>query len=121
MLVPPSVEVTKPLTLSCGPAVVTVTVAVTVHEPPAARVPPVKASVLGAVRVSVPPHCAEAPEVTVTPAGSVSLKATPLRASPALGLVIVKVSVEVPPTATGLGEKLLLIVGGLGVSAAGQT
>src|SRR6476646_10821696 len=46
VLVPPSVEVTKPLTLSCGPALVTVTVAVTVHEPPAARVPPVKARVL---------------------------------------------------------------------------
>src|SRR5262245_48750687 len=108
VLVPPSVEETKPLTLSCGPAVVTVTVAVMLHEAPAARVPPVKARVLGAVRVSVPPHWGELPEVTVTPAGRTSLNAMPESASPAFGFVIVKVSVEVPPTATGLGEKLLL-------------
>src|SRR4029079_18061720 len=103
-------------TVCWGGAVVAVTVAVTVQEPPAASVPPAKERLLGAVRVSVPPHWAEVPLVTVRPAGSVSVKVIPLAATPGLGLVIVKVRVEVPPTGTGLGEKPLLSVGGCGTA-----
>lgn len=116
LFVPVVVEVTNPLMLLCGPAVVAVTVAVTVQFAPAASVPPVNESVLGAVRVNVPAHCTDDPEVTVSPAGKVSVKATPLTATLALGLVTVKVSVDVAPTATVLGAKLLVMVGGFGMA-----
>ncbi len=41
-----------------------------------------------------------------------SLTATPLKAVPVFGLVMVKVRVEVPPTAVVVGEKALLMLGG---------
>lgn len=52
--------------------------------------------------------------MTVTPAGSVSVKATLFKAVELFGLVNVNVSVEVPFTATVAGEKLFASVGGLG-------
>ncbi len=45
-----------------------------------------------------------------------SEKARPDKAVPVFGLVMVKVSVDVPPTATGLVAKALLIVGGSGAA-----
>ena len=90
------------------------TVAVIEQEAPAASVPPAKEIVPGAVVVSVPPHCADEPLATVTPAGSVSVNARPLKADPTFGFVTVKLRVDVAPTATGSGEKLFVIVGGSG-------
>jgi hypothetical protein len=49
---------------------------------------------------------------TCRPAGNESVKATPVSAVPAFGLVIVKDSVETPPTAIGFGAKALAIAGG---------
>ena len=46
-----------------------------------------------------------------TPDGNASVKFKPFNAVEPLGLVSVKVSVEVPPTAMVLGEKALSIVG----------
>jgi hypothetical protein len=112
--VPPSVDVMNPLSLVFGPADVTVTVAVIVQLPLIGIVPPLKLSISGAVLVKVPPHWVELPEVTVTPAGSVSVKATLFNAVELFGLVNVKVRVEVPFTATVAGEKLFASVGGLG-------
>ena len=112
--VPPSVDVMNPLTLVCGPADITVTVAVIVQLPLIGIVPPLKLNISGAVRVKVPPHWVELPEVTVTPAGSVSLKATLFNSVKMLGLVNVKVRVEVPFTATVAGKKLFASVGWLG-------
>jgi hypothetical protein len=48
---------------------------------------------------------------TCRPAGKESVKATPVRAVPVLGFVIVKVSVLTPPTATGFGENALTMLG----------
>ena len=64
--------------------------------------------------VNVPLHVLLALGVlaTCTPAGSVSLTATPASAVPPFGLVMVKLSVEVPPIAMPVGENALLIVGG---------
>ena len=47
--------------------------------------------------------------------GMMSVNATPLKAQQEFGLVTVKVRVDVPPTATGLREKLFVMVGGLGL------
>src|SRR6266702_1138062 len=57
------------------------------------------------------------PEVTATVPcrvfnGSVSVKETPVSAAAGFGLLMVKVRVEVPSTATALGEKLFVMVGG---------
>jgi hypothetical protein len=49
---------------------------------------------------------------TTKPDGSVSVKATPLKLSPALGFMIVKLRLVLPPTAIAAAPKLLLIDGG---------
>ena len=118
VFIPPLVEEINPLTLACGPAVVAVTVTVILQVPLAASAPPLKEIVLGAVVVSVPPHCDEDPEAIVSPEGKESVKVTPVKSTPTskFGLVSVKVSVETPLTATGLGEKALVICGGLGTA-----
>ena len=59
--------------------------------------------VLPPVIVSVPPPTLELPLVTDRPAGSVSVKATPLRVVLEFGLVMVKVRVVVPPTRIDVG------------------
>src|SRR5262245_12921496 len=61
-----------------------------------------------------PPHEPVRPlgVATVSPAGNGSLNATPVSAVEALGLLIVKVSTDVPPTGTDAGAKLLAIAGG---------
>ena len=112
MFVPLCVEEMKPLMLVCGPAVVTVTGTGILQDALAAKVPPVNVIVLGAVVDKEPPQTAVGPLVaTVTPAGRLSVKASPDNATDALGLVTAKVSVEAPPTATGSGEKDLVSVG----------
>ena len=112
---PVSVAEMKPLTLRCGPEVVTVTVTGITQFAPPANDPPVNEIVLGEVVDSEPLQVAVGPEVaTVTPAGNVSEKAIPLSDSVEFGLVTVKLRVEVSLTATGSGEKSFVIVGGLG-------
>ncbi len=114
--VPPLVELTLPVVLSLEPEVVGVTSTLTAHELFAEIVPPLRLiEVLHAVGVNVPPlHVLLAFGVAATcrPPGKVSLTATPLKAVPVLGLVMVKVRVEVPPTEVVVGEKALLILGG---------
>jgi hypothetical protein len=86
------------------------------QEALAARVPPLKEIVWSAVVDNVPPHCVEDPVLTVRPLGRVSEKPIPVNATPEFGFVIVNVSVDVAPTATGFGENTLVIVGGLGTT-----
>lgn len=119
VFVPVSVEEMKPLTLVCGPAVVTVTSTLTVQEPPAARVAPVGSPKVSKVEPAVGDQVGEPPQVvlafgvaaTSTSAGRESVNLSPLKPTVVLGLVIVKVSVDAPPTATGSGEKDLVRVG----------
>jgi hypothetical protein len=86
--VPPSVEVTFPVVLFLVPAVVPVTLTENVHDALAARVPPNRLTVPEpAVAVIVPaPHVPVNPfgVETTKPAGSVSLKPTPVSALVAL-------------------------------------
>src|SRR6478672_9182243 len=115
--VPPLVEVTLPVVLALAPLVVAVTATVTVQVPLAAMVPPEKLKeVFPAAGAKVgDPHpvvVAFGVAATCRPAGNESVKATPVRAVPVLGLVMVKVSVLTPPTAMGLGEKALAMLGG---------
>lgn len=118
--VPPSVELIAPVVLDLVPALVPVTSAEKVHDDPAAgdavRVPPDRLIMpLPATAVIVP-----LPQVpvtlgvaaTATPAGRVSVKATPLRALAVLGLVMVKLSVLLAFSAMLVGLKALLMVGG---------
>lgn len=118
---PPSRYVAEinPLTLVCGPVVVAVTLTLTVQELFAASVAPVglpKVSELEPAagdQVGEPPHVVLADGVAATcnPEGRESVKVMPLKATDALGLVMVKVSVETPLTAMGSGEKDLVSVG----------
>ena len=82
VFVPPSVEETNPLTFVCGPEVVAVMVIpVVVQDTLAARVPPLKEIMLGAVVDRVPPHIVVGPVVaTVNPVGKVSVNATSVAA-----------------------------------------
>jgi hypothetical protein len=112
--VPPLVELTLPVVLTLLPEVVGVTFTVRAHELPEI-VPPVRLmEVLFAAAVNVPPQLLVAPGVAATcrPDGKVSVTATPLNAVELFGLVMVKVRVEVPLTATLVGEKALLMLGG---------
>lgn len=97
------------------PEAVVVTVTVIVQKVLTASVPPLNEIVRGAVVVNVPPHWVDEPEVTVRPLGRVSVKLTPVNATPVFGFVTVKVNVEVAPMATGFGENALVRVAGVGV------
>src|SRR2546427_8114094 len=118
--VPPSVEVTLPVVLLLLPAVVPVTSTEKVQDDPAAgdavSVPPERLMVpLPAVAVIVP--LPQEPvtlgiAATTTPTGKLSVKDTPLSALAVLGLVMVKLSVLLAFTATLVGLKALLVVGG---------
>lgn len=67
---------------------------------------------LGAVSVTVPPQTVALAFGTVAPAGSVSVKPTPVSDVPALGLLMVNVSDVVWPTKMGDGLKFVARVGG---------
>src|SRR4029077_8236117 len=114
--VPPSVDVTLPVVLFCVPATVPVTFTENVQELLAGIVPPERLiTLVPAVAVIVP-----APQVpvrpfgveTTRPAGSVSLKATPLNAVVALLFWMLKVSEVEPFSGMLAAPKALLIVGG---------
>lgn len=113
--VPPLLEPTAPVMLFLTPLVVPFTLTESVHETPAAIVPPVRlTNELPPVVENVPPQLSTAFGVlaTTTPAGRESLKATAVSATVEFGLAMVKVSVEVPFTGTLAGAKLLLMTGG---------
>jgi hypothetical protein len=114
---PPSVELTAPVVLFFVPAVVPVTFTENVHEAAAASVPPARlAEPDPAVAVMVPlPQVPERPlgVAITTPAGRVSVKATPLSDAPGLGLVMVKLRLVLPPTTKLAAPNDLLMVGGL--------
>ena len=122
--VPPSVEVTALVVLFLAPAVVPVTLTVSVHEPPAGR-PPLASPTLPApaTAVTVPPHVLANPfgVATTSPAGSVSVKPTPPSVIPGFGLVSVNVSVVVPFTTMLATPKALAIVGGAAVGGVTTT
>ena len=110
---PPLVEVTLPVVLFFNPIVVPVTVTFKVQLPFAAIVAPLKLIVPGEVVVSVPPQGVLEPFTTVNPAGSVSLKATPVRAAVfTTGLTRVKLRVVIPFNEIVAAPKLLLMLGG---------
>ena len=101
--VPPLVELTAPVVVVYEPAVAPVTVTGTGRLPAADTEAPVRVMVLPPVIVSVPPPTLELPLAAVKPLGSVSVKATPLSEVPEFELVMVKVRVVVPFTATDVG------------------
>jgi hypothetical protein len=114
--VPPSVEVTLPVVLVCKPAEMPVTLTENVQLALAAIVPPLRLIVfVPAVAVIVP-----APQVpvrpfgveTTSPAGNVSLKATPVSATVVLGFVMVKLSEVVPFSGILAAPKAFAMVGG---------
>jgi len=113
--VPPSVEVTLPVVLFCVPAAMPVTFTENAQELLAAIVPPVRLITLVAcVAVIVPP-----PQVpvrplgvaTTRPAGSVSLKATPVSAVVLL-FWMVKLRLVEPFSGIEAAPKALMITGG---------
>jgi hypothetical protein len=111
--VPPLVEVTLPVVLVLRPVVLPVTVRLKLQLPPAAMEPPLRAiSPVAAVVVSVPPHWEVDESATVSPAGSVSVNATPVRAVEELGLLIENVRLVVLPVKIGLAVKDLPMTGG---------
>jgi hypothetical protein len=115
--VPPLVEVTLPVVFTFEPLVVAVTLTATVQVPLAATVPPEKLSnVLPAAGAKVgepqPIEVTFGVVATCKPAGTVSVKAALVRDVPEFGFVIVKVRVLTPPTAIGLGENALTMLGG---------
>ena len=119
--VPPLVEVTAEVVLVLSPGLVPVTLIENVQDAAAARVAPVRLTLLppAATVMVPPPHEPVRPlgVATTSPAGNVSENATPVSAVEALGLVIVKLSDDVPPTRIDEGEKVLSIAGGVGGAA----
>src|SRR5215470_17275342 len=103
--VPPSVELTLPVVLTCAPALMPVTLTEKVHDDPAAgdavSVPPDKLTVDGvpggllmvAVMVPLPHDPVTVVEANFSPPGKLSVNATPLNALVVLGFVTVKLKV----------------------------
>src|SRR5712671_306998 len=111
--VPPLVEVTLPVVLVNWPEAAPVTVTENWHWLLTAIVAPDKAIPVGEVVVKVPPQTVAEALATVRPVGSVSVKATPVKATAlAAGLVIVKVSEVVAFRAMFAGLNILAIDGG---------
>src|SRR5262249_58638560 len=102
-LLPPaplSFELMLPVVLLQTPVVEPVTVTMNEQLPPPASVPPLKLIRFGeVVETMPPPQAAVGPEVgTVMPAGRVSVNAMPVRPNDALGFVMLKVRLVVPPS-----------------------
>src|ERR1700676_1259842 len=110
---PPLVELTVPVVLVKLPAAAPVTVTLNTHGVLTAMVAPARAMAVGVVVVSVPPQTVAEEVAIVRPVGSVSEKATPVRAAGlAAGLVMVKVSSVVPFNGMAAGLKVLAMAGG---------
>ena len=113
--VPPSFEVTALVVLFLVLAVVPTTFSVIAHHPLIDRRPLTSATTPEpAGAVSAPPQVLVKPfgSPTTRPAGSTSVKPTPVSAAVAFGLVSAMVSVVVPVTGMLANPKALAIVGG---------
>jgi hypothetical protein len=109
--VPPFVDDT--VTEFCfSPTVLPVTVTPKVQVDPAVREPPARATVLGEVVARVPPQAVPEPVLTVRPAGSVSVKATPVRVEAVFGFRIEKLRMVVLPVKIGLAVNVFEMTGG---------
>jgi hypothetical protein len=115
--VPPSVEVTLPVVLFCVPAVIPVTFTENVQELLAAIDPPDKLiTLVPAVAVIVPPTphepvCPFGVEM-INPAGSVSVKPTPVSAVVVLLFWMVKLRLVEPFSGILAAPKALIMTGG---------
>jgi len=89
---PASFDVMGVVRLFFMPGFVALTGTVNVHDVPGINVPPAKVILFvgGPVSVSVPPHATPLPVITVSPAGSESLKPRPVNETVGFGLKIVK-------------------------------
>jgi hypothetical protein len=96
--VPPWFELIAPLTLFLTPALVPVRLTITVHEPLAAIVPPLKVSAVSPGFGENVPQGALAFGVgaTCSPEGKASVKETPVTEAVVFGLVRVNTSVTIP-------------------------
>ena len=114
--VPPSFELIVPVVLFLVPALVPVTFTAKVHDALPASVAPVKLMLPDpAVAVIVPPpHEPVRPfgVFTTSPAGSVSVNATPVTEDTVLGLVMVKLKLVVPLIPIVDAPNAFVIVGG---------
>jgi hypothetical protein len=112
---PPSAEVTALVVLLFVPAVVPVTLRLTLQEPLAATLPTLRLRLPlpPTAPVTVPPQVLLRPVETETtsPAGNVSLNAIPLSAD-VFGLLIVKVSDVDPLSGTLVAPNVLVRLGG---------
>src|SRR5262249_15310474 len=115
---PALVEVTVPVVLTLCPPVAPTTFTENVQEPPAAIVPPERLTT--EFPETVPVVMVPAPQEPVRPfgfgmfrpAGRVSPKATPVNATVAFGLVMVKLSVVVPFRLMLAAPKAFAMLGG---------
>src|SRR5215471_15334078 len=102
--VPPSVELTLPVVLTCAPALMPVTLTENVHDPLEASVPPDRLTVDGdpggllmvAVMVPLPHEPVTVVDANFTPPGNESVKLIPLSATLLFGFVRVKLNVLLP-------------------------
>ena len=94
------------------PAVAPVTVTIMVQDVPDAKLPPVKVSKFVPVIVKLPPQTVVTPLTAVKPAGSGSVKATPVKLIALFGLLTTIDSVAVPVSAMAEVENDFEIVGG---------
>src|SRR6185437_2792889 len=104
-----------PVVLFCTPACTPVTFRLMVHEPFAASDPPLRLmEPEPAAAVVVPPQVLLSPfgVATTRPAGSVSLKATPVSARLVFGLAMLKVSEVLAFSRMLAAPKAFVIVGG---------
>ena len=110
----PKFEVLTVTLLFLTPVVVPVTVKLGSVQVVFAAIVPLVKMMLFAATVSTPPHCGEdSMSGTVSPAGMVSVKLTPLNASVGLLLAMAMVSVVVAPVLIAVGEKVLVTAGTL--------
>jgi len=111
--VPPFVEVTFPVVFVYWPEARPVTVTLNWHWLLAAIVAPLSAIPVGAVVVRVPPQTVAEALPTASPAGKLSVNATPVSATAfADGLVMAKVNEVVEFSVIDAGLKDLAITGG---------
>jgi len=113
---PPSVEVTAVVTLFCVPGAMAATFMKNLHDELAVSVAPVRLTLLDPVVAAMvpPPQVPVNPlgVATSKPAGSISVKPTPLREEPVLGFDRTNVSEVLPLTCTLAAPNAFEIVGG---------
>jgi hypothetical protein len=112
--VPPFVELTV-TELFCVPPMIASTFTENVQFPPAARLPPVRLTVVDpAVAVAVPPQVFVSAfgVATTNPEGKVSANATPVRGTVVFGFEIEKVRLVLVPNRIEAAPNVLVIEGG---------